>query len=281
MKSFFHYAFRITNYALSIALCAVLFAGCAQIKFDLTITDTGAVLRKWSFMGTAAFSQHIENIKLENEKLFPNMRTKTIAEGDMHGYEFSVEYPDIESFAQAASAHYAVSNGKNQGISRHKSWFFDEYDFDFYVTEPTPNIPIGTTINQTMFSQVVHESIIRLPYSVEKTNADEITDGGKVLKWDLAPLTLYGGEKYMQARFKIWHKDKIALTVAIEILLLAATIFFLIKARAETSETSTKDLRFKRNVFGGLFIALGIISAYLLLAPVVFNEADIISLTTK
>ena len=85
----------------------------------------------------------------------------------------------------------------------------------------------------------------------------------------------------MQARFKIWHKDKIALTVAAELLLLAATIFFLVKARAETSETSTKDLRFKRNVFGGLFIALGIISAYLLFAPVVFTEADIISLTTK
>ena len=267
-------------FIVALSLLCIICAGCAQIKFDLTITDTGAVFRKWSFMGTAAFSQQIENIKLENEKLFPNLRTKTIAEGDMHGYEFNLEYPDIESFAAAHSDHYAAGD-KNRGISRHKSWFFDEYDFDFCVKKETPNIPIGTTINQSLFSEVVDESIIRLPYAVEKTNADEVTEGGKVLKWDLAPVTIYGGEKYLQARFKIWHKDKIALTAAAELLLLAATIFFFIKARAEEFETVGKDFRFKRNVFGGLFLAVGIIAAYLLTTPVVFTEADIISLTTK
>ena len=79
---------------------------------------------------------------------------------------------------------------------------------------------------------------------------------------------IHGGEKFLQASFKIRHKEKIALTAAFELLLLAATIFFLSKARKEESESLAKDFRLKRNIFAGLFLALTIASAYLLLAPV-------------
>ena len=80
-------------------------------------------------------------------------------------------------------------------------------------------------------------------------------------------MLIHGGERFINVRFKIWHEEKIALTAAIELMLLAATIFFFRKARAEGSESVGKDLRFKRNVFAGLFFALAMISAYLLLAP--------------
>ena len=81
----------------------------------------------------------------------------------------------------------------------------------------------------------------------------------------------------MQARFKIWHKDKIFITAAVELMLLAATIFFIIKARSVELENLGKDFRFKRNVFAGLFVALSLIAAYLFFSPVVFTQADIIS----
>jgi hypothetical protein len=42
-------------------------------------------------------------------------------------------------------------------------------------------------------------------------------------------------------------------------------------------ETTGKDLRFKRNVFGGLFVTLILISTCLVLMPVTFTEADLIS----
>ena len=80
----------------------------------------------------------------------------------------------------------------------------------------------------------------------------------------------------MQVRFKIWHRDKVLLTAIVELMLLAATIFFFIKARAENLETVSKDLRFKRNVFAGLSVALAMVSAYLILTPVTFTVADII-----
>ena len=65
------------------------------------------------------------------------------------------------------------------------------------------------------------------------------------------------------------HK-KLALTAAFELLLLAATIFFFRKADKEESDSLVKDFRLKRNIFAGLFVALTIVSAYLLLAPVDF-----------
>ena len=263
---------------IAISLCCMICAGCFQAKLDLIITDDGEVYRNWRVMGTAAFTQQIESVRLKNEKRFQNLRVKQIMEGDLRGYEFSLKYPDIESFAQSPSEFYSEHRGKNKGISRHKSWFFDEYDFDFCIAYPPANVPLGATVNQAMFSQVVFNSTIELPYAVDTTNADELLSGGKILKWNLAPLLIHGGEKFMQARFKIWHKDKIALTLAVELIFLTATIFFLIKARAEGSESLVKDFKFKRNVFAGLFVAVALIAAYLLSMPVAFIEADIISM---
>ena len=262
---------------VAISLLCIICAGCGQMKFNLIITDTGEVIRKWQFLGTAPFSQQIEDIKNKNKKLFPDIKIDTVVEGDMHGYEFTVRHPDIESFARSTSELYGVHEGRNKGISRRQTWFFDEYDFDFWAENRNVNVPIGTTVNETLFSQVVYDCTINLPYAVDATNADEILDGGKVLKWDLAPMLIYGGEKSMQARFKIWHKDKVFLTAAVELMLLVATIFFLIKARSTDSETLGKDFRFKRNVFAGLFVALTLIAAYLLFTPVAFTDADIIS----
>ena len=264
-------------------LAAIIFvcmtcAGCFQAKFDLIITDEGAVVRNWKIIGTAPFRRYIEDVKAKNEKLFPNLKITTVAEGDMLGYAFSLDYPDIESFAKSSSEMYGAHVGKNKGVSQHKGWFFDEYDFDFCFVNPPANIPPEAEyMTQAAFNSVIHDLTIQLPYSAEKHDADKSDVSNKFLTWNLAPVLIHGGEKHMNARFKIWHRDKIALTAAIELLLLVATIFFFIKARAEESESLVKDLRFKRNVFAGLFVALAAMSAYLLLASVNFTDAGIIS----
>ena len=263
----------------ALSFICVICAGCFQANYDLTITGEGKIFRTWRVMGTAPFSQHIADLKAKTEKLFPNVRVKNLVEGDMLGYEFKLEYPDVESFAHSASEFYGRHGGKNKGISRRAGWFFDEYDFDFYSAYPPANIPLGATMNQAMFSEVIFDSVIRLPYSAETTNADEVSEDGRLLKWNLVPLVIHGGERSMQVRFKIWHKEHIALTAAAELFLLAAAIFFLAKSQAEGMSGAAKNLRFKRNVFGGLFFALIFISAYLIMTPVTMTEADIISAT--
>ena len=251
----------------ALMLICVTCAGCFKGNFDLIITDDGAVVRTWQLMGTAPFKRKIDEAKINNEKLFPNLRVKPIVEGDMLGYEFALDYPDIETFAQSSSEMYGVHGGKNKGISQRKGWFFDEYEFDFYVEYSHANLPPEADyLTQSAFNSVVYDVSIQLPYSADSHNADSSDVTNKFLRWNLAPVLIHGGERFMNVRFKIWHKEQIAFTAAIELLLLAATIFFFSKARAEESESLAKDLRSKRNVFAGLFVALAIISAYMLLA---------------
>lgn len=261
-----------------IGLICLTCAGCFKANFDLIITSEGAVIRNWKLIGTAPFIRQIEDWKATNEKVFPNLKVTPIAEDDMLGYEFQLEYPDIKSFAESWGEIYSAHAGSNKGVSRHRGWFFDEYDFDFYFMSPPTKIPPEASyFTQAAFDSVVYDMTIQLPYAAESYNADTVDSNGKFLRWNLAPAAIHGGEKSMNVRFKIWHKDKLALTAAVELLLLAATVFFFCKARAEGSESLNKDLNFKRNVFAGLSVTLAIISAYMLLTPVTFTDADIIS----
>lgn len=262
----------------ALILFAVTCAGCMQSKFDLIVTSDGAVVRNWKIIGTAPFSRQIEDWKVNNERRVPNVKVKPVSEGDMLGYEFSADYPDVESFAQSFSEMYAAHAGKNRGISKRAGWFFDEYDFDFYCAVPRGSLPPEADyLTQATLNRIVYELKIQLPYAAESHDADNISADGKILQWNLAPFLIKGGERHMNARFKIWHRDKIIFTAAIELLLLAATIFFFWKSRTEDFETVGKDLRFKRNVFAALSVALALVAAYMILAPVTFTDADIIS----
>ena len=264
-------------FLVALSLICVICAGCFKINFDLIITSDGAVVQQSQFIGTAALNSVIEDWKNQAEKTNPNLKAKAVIEGEMRGYRFDTDYPNIESFAQSKNELYLAHEGINKGISRHKGWFFDEYDFDFYWKSSPAKTAFDATVNQALLSQAVFDVSISLPYSAVSTNADVVDASGKLLRWHLSHVTINGGEKFMNARFKIWHRDKIALTALAELLLLAATIFFFIKARAHDIEGVGKDLRLKRNVFAILLVALGAISAYLILTPVVFTEADIIS----
>ena len=242
---------------VALSLIGLICAGCFKAEFDLTVTETGAVNRHWKIMGTAPFVRQIEEAKANNEKLFPNLQVQPVAEGDMFGYEFALTYPDIETFARSPGELYGAHAGKNRGISRRKGWFFDEYDFDFYAEYSRANLPPEAEfITQSAFNDVAYDVTIRLPYRAEAHNADSVDAAQKVLTWNLAPVLIHGGERHMNARFKIWHADKAALT---------ALACFFGKARAEESEGVVKDLRFKRNVFAGLSAALAIVATCLLI----------------
>ena len=251
---------------VALSLIGLICAGCFKAEFDLTVTATGAVNRHWKIMGTAPFARQIEEIKSANERLYSDLTVKPIAEGDMLGYEFALTYPDIETFARSPGEMYSAHAGKNRGISRRKGWFFDEYDFDFYAEYSRASLPPEAEfITQSAFNDVAYDVTIRLPHRVEAHNADTVTGDGRYLSWNLAPILIHGGERHMNARFKLWHADKAALTAIIELMLLAATIFFFRKARTEESEGVAKDLRFKRNVFAGLSVALAIVATCLLI----------------
>ena len=266
-------------FIVALSLICLSLAGCFQVKADLIVTGDGAVVQRSKFIGNALVIRKVEEWREKIEKLHPNVKAELIVDGDLRGYEFEFNYPDIETFARAADGLYKPNAEKNHGISRRTGWFFDTYDFDFYFTTPPSAIPPEAEfMTQAAFNDVEFDLNLQLPNAAEKNNADEISADGKFLRWNLAPVLIHGGEKFMHAQFKIWHAEKIALTAAVELLFLAATIFFFVKARTQEDDDLAKDFRRKRNIFAGLAVALMIISVGIFFAPVNFTAADVISL---
>ena len=261
--------------AVTILLCMTC-AGCLEGESNLIITDSGEVYMRNKLIGVPLIAEYVESFRKSYENN-PNAEISPIAENNMSGYEIRVHYPSIETFAAESNELY-TTHDKCKGIQRRKSWFFDAYNFDLMMTGDKKFSPSEAAAIQSMLSQVSFNLVIELPYAADKHNADKFDAENKILTWQLAPVIIGStADKHMRAQFKIWHREKIAFTIIIGVLLIAATIFFHVKARAEESESIAKDLNFKRNVFAGIFIALIFIAAYLLFATVNFTDADIIS----
>ena len=253
----------------AIVLLCVTCAGCFQGNSTLVITDDGKVFLRNKFIGVPLLAEQIESFK-ENFARNPNAEISPVAENNMSGFEVRVNYPSVESFAAEKFSLFAAHDGKCAGIRQRKGWFFDAYNFDLISSGEQSFSPSEAAAIQSMLSQITFDLTIELPYAAESHNADKFDAAQKVLTWNLAPSLLSGTDKHMRAEFKLWHRDKIFLTTLVEVLLLAATIFFTVKTRAEESDSLKTDLKFKRNVFAGLFVALLIISSYMLLTPVTF-----------
>lgn len=253
-------------------LLAVSCAGCFQGGSHLIITDGGEVFLRNKLIGTPLIAEQIEAFR----KSFadnPNAEVAPVAENNMSGYEIRTHYPNVAELAASGMSLYSAHDGKCKGIRLKRGHFFDTYDFDLISAGQRKLSPSESAAVQSMLSQVTFDLVIELPYSADSHNADKSDVANKILTWNLAASLIGGTDKHIHAQFKLWNFDNIILTAAIELLLLAATIFFVVKARAEQSDSLRRDLKFKRNVFAGLFIALMIISAYMLFAPITFADA--------
>ena len=258
-------------------LFGVMCSGCFEGSSNLIITDDGEVYMRNKLIGVPTIAASIESVR-QNFEQEPNADISPVAENNMSGYEERVHYPSIEAFAAGNNPLFMRHEGKCEGIRQHKSWFFDAYDFDLILTSNREFSTFEAAAFQSMLSQVSFDLVIELPCVADNHNADKVDVTGKILTWHLAPVIIGSVvDKHMRAQFKLWHRDKFALTILVGLMLMTGGIFFHVKARSEESESVGKDLRFKRNVFAGMFVALVVISIYLLNAPVTFTDADIIS----
>lgn len=247
-------------------LLAVSCAGCFQGGSHLIITDNGEVYMRNKLIGTPLIAEQIEAFRKNFDKN-PTAEVSPVAENNMSGYEIRTHYPNVEALAAENMSLYSAHDGKCNGIQLKRGHFFDAYNFDLISSGERKFSPSESAALQSMLSQVTFDLVIELPYSADSHNADKSDVANKILTWNLAASLIGGTDKHIHAQFKIWHRDNVVLTVIVALSLLAATIFFAVKARAEESDSVRKDLAFKRNVFAGLFVTLMIISAYMLFAP--------------
>ena len=254
-------------FIVALSLICVISAGCFEGGSHLIITDDGEVFMRNKLIGNPIVANQIENFK-ESFANKPNVEISPVAENNMSGYEIRLHYPDMKSFKAENFSLYSAKKGKCRGIQQKNGWFFDAYNFDLIFSGERKLSPSESAAIQSMLSQVTFDLVIELPYSADKNNADKSDVSNKMLTWNLAAALIGGSEKPIRFQFKIWHRDKIFLTVLVEILLIAAGIFFHVKKNSEEDEKFLQSMIFKRNVFAGLSIALAIISAYMILAPV-------------
>ena len=260
--------------AVFATLITFLCAGCFQGESNLTIDADGKVTLKNELMGVPLLREQIEGLKNELERKSHVVDITPIASGNLSGYRITTEYPSVEQFAAQNIELYAKRDGKCKGIRQVKDWFFDAYDFDFVSEAPEAGEYLDNPMIQSMMPQIKFDMVINLPYSAESSNAQNSADDNKTLSWNLTSSITNGKDVSIQARFKIWHRDKIVMTVAAIIALLGGAVYFAQKSQTfeEDSYDRAKNYKFMQ-ICMALAAAVISVSVYMLLVPVDFNAA--------
>ena len=255
-----------------------LCAGCFQAESDLAIDDSGKVTLNTEVMGVPILREHIEGWKNDIERSNHATEIKPVASGNMSGYIITTQYQSIEQFAAQNIDIYGSKPGKAKGIQQHKGWFYDAYNFDFISEAPKDSAEyLDNTLVQSMMPQIKFDMVINLPYAAEKNNAQHISNDNKTLNWNLASSITSGKNVSVQVQFRIWHKAKIAVTLAAIIILLGAMIYFLRKFKLNEDEGEAAKNIFYMKICAGLLAAIISASTFLLINPVTFTDADTIS----
>jgi hypothetical protein len=224
------------------AMC-LNFAGCFQAESNLTINDSGAVTMRNKFIGTHYIAGIIEESKNNLLKNNPDAKIKSVSEGGYSGYEVEIFYPDMEKFAANDFEMYQARPGKCTGIQISNGWFYNSYSFDllFEGRKDIDTSSLGVAMAQAVFSDIKFDFVVNLPYAAENTNADFMSNDGKILKWNIAPVLINGQNKSMQFNFKIYNTTRIATTFFLALIIIAGVILNLSQARNRGKEKVQRE----------------------------------------
>ena len=263
---------------LLVTFVTFISAGCFQGESDLKIDADGKVTLNTEVMGVPLLREHIEGWKNDMERSNRATEIVPVASGNMSGYKVTTQYQSIEQFAAQNNDIFNQVPGKAKGIQQRKGWFYDAYNFDFISEAPEDSSEyLDNAIVQSMMPQIKFDMVINLPYAAEKNNAHHVANDNKTLNWNLASSITSGKNVSVQVQFRIWNKAKIAVTLAAIILLLGAMIYFLKKSKINEDEGEAAKNIFYMKICAGFLAAIISASTFMLLEPVTFTDADIIS----
>ena len=281
-KKSFLQAARTLIPALCLLIITVSTAGCFKGEANLTIHDDGSAALKTRLLGTDFLKEAIIEATNEMKKKDSAAVVKEISEGDKTGFEITSEYPDMKTLAEKGGDLFTRRDGKAAGIQQKKTWFYDAYALDLYAgpsetgNDADSDDPAADAMMKGFLDQIHYEFCLTLPEVPEKHNADRTEDGGKTLRWDLAPTLTAGGDKHIQAAFRLWNKPHIMLTAAVAIVFLALTVLFVIlRQKSDAGERGKKQIL--ATVFAVLALVVFAFSAWQLTAAFGFAAEDSIS----
>lgn len=219
---------RKSFFILLLVVVCTMASGCFRVSNDTTFNKDGSVDMKNTILAVPLFAENIQEMIQEAKKNPIGSEVKEVHDGNMSGVEETVHYSTIADMARANGNMFKTVEGKAKGVQQSKGWLYDTYAIDL-IFEGEDVMQSGMkqedlALMQTMLSSVVMDITFHFPYAVENHNADQVTDNGKTLKWDLAPSLMNGRDKSIQATFRIWNMTNVYITAAGVIVL---GIFFL------------------------------------------------------
>jgi len=267
---------------LFLLLITVFTVGCFKGEANLTIRADGSAALKTRLLGTDLLKESIVEATNEIRKKDSSAQVKEISEGDKTGFEITSEYPDMKTLAEKGGDLFTRREGKAAGIQQKKTWFYDAYALDLYAgpsetgNDADGDDPAADAMMKGFLNQIHYEFCLTLPEVPEKHNADRTEDGGKTLRWDLAPTLAAGGDKHIQVEFRLWNKPHIVLTAAVAIVSLAlAVLCFILRQKSAPEKRGMKQIL--AIVFAVLALAVFAFSAWQLTTASGFAAEDSIS----
>ena len=209
---------------LILVVIAVMAGGCFRISSDTVIHEDGSVDIKNTMVGVPLLAEQIQEARESAKKNHPNASFKDVQDGNMSGIEETTHYDTIAEMAKADGNMFNTVEGKAKGVQQRKGWLYDTYAVDVLFEgkkDTQANMDQDErAMMQAMLSSVRADVSLSLPYAPESHNADKVTDGGTTLVWDLASALMNGGDKSIQATFRIWNMTHIYITIGIAVVLI-------------------------------------------------------------
>ena len=230
---------------LKIFLLAVMClscAGCFQAESNLKITDNGEVTMKNKFIGAPLIAGIIEESKNDMLKNNPDAKIRNVSEGGYNGYEIEIFYPDMDKFAANNFEMYQARPGKCTGVQISHGFFYDTCNFDLlFEGREIDTSDLNAAMTQAFFAQIKFDFAVEIPYAAENSNADYMSNDGKILTWNIAPALINGQDKSMQFSFKIYHPLRIAATFFLALLIIAGVIYNLSQSKKKQISKDDSD----------------------------------------
>lgn len=205
-------------------------AGCFQAESNLKISDNGAVTMRNKILGAPIIAGIVEQTKNNLLEKNPSAKIQPVSAGGFSGYEVEIFYRDMESFAANELEIYQARPGKCSGVQISSGLFYDSCSFDLLIDGDKLDAP-PPVFAESIIRQIKFDFAVELPYAAETSNADFMSNDGKILTWNIAPNLLSGQDKSIKLEFKIYHRLRIAATIFGALIFLAGVIFNLRQAK--------------------------------------------------
>lgn len=275
---------------------------------DGTITQKNSLEIQQSYKDLGNyFGQTTDDIILEQKR--EDMQDGFIVDDIPNGYTATKTYMPEE----LAGIKFFQPNEKADGLQMKKGFLYDYYSIDAYVKgqyQPLPQADYAADI-PSFFSPSIQMNIwdyleyrrqaeaearqlneisnqmvkaavgsmnlnlvINVPYAVDYTNADNLSNDNKTLTWNVKPIFLEGKDLVVKAKFRIYHEKTIIVLIVIGAVLVITAVVLFVLGFVKKNSPKQKIFFITAGAIAVFVTSFGIYVNYAINHPPVLTKED-------